>query len=281
MPVETHHRFLYDMKNWTITKQASNRTGWNTVLLAVFAIYIMPSASSAGTLSIDEAINTAGKQRMITQRVMKDYALAGMKLDTGNPAANLKADVTRFDASLKALQPFSASAAIAQSLSEVEALWEPIKATLQQPPEKDKARKLQKDLDELLLACNENTMLLTQEAHSKKGDVVNIAGRQRMLSQRMAALYMLKAWKMDGVHFKDKLTKAMHEFSSAHKTLEASPLTTDQIRAKLASAKKSYAWFEMMGRTNSNRVIPALINKSANSILTDMDEATTLYTHIK
>ncbi len=35
----------------------------------------------------------------------------------------------------------------------------------------------------------------------------------------------------------------------------------------------------MMGRSSSNRVIPNLINKSANSIQADMDKATALYAH--
>ncbi len=241
----------------------------------------LSGASLAEALSIDEAINTAGKQRMITQQILKNYALAGMKMNLGSPAEDLKQGIAEFDNSLQQLQDFSTIDANAKSLNKIETLWKPIKATLQQPPEKGKAQQLQKELDSLLLACNENTKLLAQEAHSKKGEIVNIAGRQRMLSQRMAALYMLKAWKIDGVHFKEKLDNAMDDFSTAHQTLEASPLTTDQIRSKLASVKKSYAWFEMMGRSKSNRVIPALINKSANSILTDMDEVTTLYTQIK
>ncbi|WP_419605383.1 hypothetical protein, partial [Thiolapillus sp.] len=47
----------------------------------------------------------------------------------------------------------------------------------------------------------------------------------------------------------------------------------------LLRSQKSFAWFEMMGRSSSNRVIPNLINKSANSIQADMDKATALYAH--
>ncbi|WP_419597089.1 type IV pili methyl-accepting chemotaxis transducer N-terminal domain-containing protein, partial [Thiolapillus sp.] len=164
-------------------------------------------------------------------------------------------------------------------LPSIEKQWTPIRATLQDAPDRARAASLQEELDELLAACHKNTRLIAKSANNKTGDIVNLAGRQRMLSQRMAALYMLKAWKLDDPKFREKLTGAMDEFSAAQKTLEASPLSSDEIQALLARVKKSFAWFEMMGRSSSNPVIPNLINKSANSIQADMDKATALYAH--
>ncbi|WP_457667293.1 type IV pili methyl-accepting chemotaxis transducer N-terminal domain-containing protein [Thiolapillus sp.] len=235
------------------------------------------SFTHAQAFTLDEAINKAGKQRMITQRVLKDYALVGMHIELGDPAQDLKTLIELFDSSLADLKQFSTSDAVNKSLAAIETQWTPIRATLQDAPDRDKAARLQEDLDKLLAACQENTRLIAQSADNKTGDIVNLAGRQRMLSQRMAALYMLKAWKLDDPKFREKLTSAMDEFTAAHKSLEASPLTTDEIHVLLAKVKKSFAWFEMMGRSSSNRVIPNLINKSANSIQADMDKATSLY----
>jgi hypothetical protein len=231
--------------------------------------------------AIDEAVNRAGKQRMITQRIMKDYALVGMNIETGNPAADLKNLVSEFDSSLKALHQFSGTDDFHASLKDIESLWTPIKAVLEKAPTQKAAPGLQQDLDALLGACNKNTQLIAESSGDQKGKIINIAGKQRMLSQRMAALYMLKAWKLEDAQFNQKLRASMDEFSAAHKILESSSLSSAEIKALLKKVKKSYMWFEMMGKSKSNRVVPSLINKSANSILADMDQVTNLYTSSK
>jgi nitrate/nitrite-specific signal transduction histidine kinase len=249
--------------------------------MAAMVISSISGISQAGITTTDEAINIAGKQRMITQRAMKDYALVGMNIDLGDPASDLEKLVELFDSSLDDLKGFSTTERLNSSLADIDSQWQPVKVILMDKPDRARAAQLQEDLDKLLATCHGNTLLIAQSEHNSKGNIVNLAGKQRMLSQRMAALYMLKAWKLDDPKFREKLTNAMDEFSTAQKALETSPLTTDEIGTLLAKVKKSYAWFEMMGRSKSSRVIPNLINKSANSILTDMDKATALYANTK
>ncbi|WP_457673177.1 type IV pili methyl-accepting chemotaxis transducer N-terminal domain-containing protein [Thiolapillus sp.] len=262
-----------------MAKDLLNRKMVSGAALAALLLSGWTAPSSAAP--IDDAINKAGKQRMITQRLMKDYAMIGMNLDLGNPDADLKKFVQQFDSILADLDKYSSEQKIRASLADIRQQWVPLKKVLQDVPDKSRAAKLQRDLDALLAACQKNTRLMAELSGNQRGEIVDLAGRQRMLSQRMAALYMLKAWKVDDLDFSGKLSQSMDEFSSAHARLEASPLTTTEIRAILARVKKSYAWFEMMGRSKSGRVIPSLINKSANNILADMDKVTAMYAATK
>ena len=97
-----------------------------------------------------------------------------------------------------------------------------------------------------------------------------------MLSQRMAALYMLKAWGLKDPEFAQKLSDAQKLFKASLERLEKAPQNTDTIRKKLSEVKRAFTFFEMMGRSKS-KFIPSLIYKKSNDILKTMDEVTGLY----
>ena len=106
--------------------------------------------ASASELTPADAINEAGMQRMITQRALKDYALVGMHNDVGDPAGDLKKMITLFDSILSDLKKFSTSDELKKSLAVIETQWTPIKATLQDVPDRSRAAALQEQMDDLL-----------------------------------------------------------------------------------------------------------------------------------
>jgi len=224
-----------------------------------------------------EAINIAGKQRMFTQRMLKDYAMIGMGNTFGKPEEDLKKTISDFDEHLKALMAYTKSAETKKSLEKVASLWAPIEKVLLEQPTLEKVNTLQKDLDALLAATNEATQLFTKEAGVKSAEIVNIAGRQRMLSQRMASLYMLKVWGNKDPEFAKKLKDSMGLFKESLVKLQSSELTTDEIQKILKKVQRSFMFFEMMNRQASTKFIPTLIYKKSNDMLVNMNEATLTY----
>jgi hypothetical protein len=227
-----------------------------------------------------EAVNIAGKQRMFSQRMLKDYAMVGMGNTFGDPVKDLKDIVAQFDDAQASLIKFAKSDETKKSLESVNKLWNDVKKELEKAPKKDDVQNLQVKLDELLKLTNEATQAFVKESGSSSSEIVNIAGRQRMLSQRMAGLYMLQVWGVQDHTFKDKLDESMTLFSTSLEKLEKYDNNSEEIKKILTKVARSYKFFEMMSKS-TQRFIPSLIYKKSNDILHDMNEATIKYTQLK
>jgi nitrate/nitrite-specific signal transduction histidine kinase len=226
--------------------------------------------------NLSQAVDVAGKQRMYTQRMLKDYAMIGLQNRFGNPKEDLKTTMSNFENHLDALIAFNQEPKTEESLLKVKKMWGPIKAALNEPPSKEKAGKMQEDLEALLKQSNEAVGLFAKQTGKESGEIINISGRQRMLSQRMASLYMLKVWGVDDPQFKEKMDKSMKLFKDSLDRLKKSSMNTPEITALLNKAGRSFKFFEVMNKSSS-KFIPALIYKKSNEILKDMNTATGLY----
>jgi nitrate/nitrite-specific signal transduction histidine kinase len=243
-----------------------------SLILTTFVSYL----SAVEVKDLSSAINIAGKQRMFTQRLLKDYVMVGMENKFGKPDEDMKKVITSFDDALKSLSTFNKDKSTTDSLKEVQKLWTPIKIKLQEKPTKESANKLQGELETLLKEANNATQLFSKQTKESSGEIINISGRQRMLSQKMASLYMLKVWGLDDEKFKQKMKDTMTLFKESHKKLEKFEKNTPEIKKLLSKVKKSFMFFEFMGRSKS-KFIPSLIYKKSNDILKDMNEVTNLY----
>jgi len=242
----------------------------------IFTSLISTSVYALEISSGTQAVNVAGKQRMFTQRMLKDYAMIGMKNTFGNPTEDLKKIVDEFDTANVALLAFTKNDEIKKNIETMEDAWKPIKEILLNEAKKEKVVKLQENLELLLKKADEITKLFAKTSGKESGEIVNLAGRQRMLSQRMAGLYMIKVWGINDPQFKDKLTDAMQLFKTSQNTLEKSTLNTSEITALLAKVKRSFIFFEMMSKSKS-KFVPTLIYKKSNDMLKNMNSATQAY----
>ncbi len=239
-------------------------------------LLLMSSVSAIEIQNLSVAVDIAGKQRMFTQRMLKDYAMIGLKNSFGNPKKDLSQIMKAFEDHLDLLIDFNTDPATKKSLEKVKVLWKPIKSGLNQSPNKANAGKMQEDLEALLKQSNKAVGLFAKQTGKASGEIINISGRQRMLSQRMASLYMLKVWGVDDPKFKEKMNKAMVLFAQSLEKLMGSDMNTPEITVLLHKAKRSFMFFEMINKSNS-KFIPALIYKKSNEILKDMNTVTGLY----
>jgi len=250
------------------------------ILTGAVATLSLLSFANANISNLNDAINKAGKQRMLSQKMMKNYSMVGMNMKFNNPSKQLSDSISLFDTTLIELKKIVKDKKALKDISDVKSLWVTIKPILSSAPDKTKALELAKSMDKLLELSHKATLAIVKTSKSvNSANIINISGRQRMLAQRLGNLYMLKVW---GLGVNDvKLQKSIKEFSSVQKKLEEYPKNTDKIKSELADVKKDFAFFEILGASKSKKYIPSLISRSSDKITKEMNVITKLYVEIK
>lgn len=247
-----------------------------TSLMLLLLSLGLSSPVPAQDLSLGEIINKAGRQRMLTQRIVKDYAQIGQFVQEQQAQKELRASLHEFEGNLKQLQAASSSPEISLALEQVEQLWGPFKAIAQQEARREQAPPLRQAGERLLKAAHQVTLLLEQQAATPAGHLINLSGRQRMLSQRIANLYLMQSWGYS--EYAEEYRQATREFQSALNELQTAAQNTQAIEALLIDVQRQWAMFSRSATLEKNgEFIPLLITLSAQKLLRDMEQITALY----
>ncbi len=184
---------------------------------------------------VAEAINRAGQQRMLSQRLVKLYALVCAKTDGDAAQALLRQSAARLEDNLKALEKTLSAATFGDLLQAARTGWEPIKRLLDGPHEARHLAALDELAEALLAQADALVVALETSGLATTVHVINVSGRQRMLAQRMAKQALLAGGKTSAA-----LTATAKAFDEGMAALTRAPLSTAEIRELLAAAR--HAW---------------------------------------
>ena len=247
------------------------------VLLCLTLLIAWAQAASAVELSAASAVNKAGRQRMLSQRIVKAYCQIGLGITPQLSKAQLSDAVQLFDAQLAELKPFAVNHHGETEIAKLEKSWRPVKATATAPVDRDNVKPLQANSEQLLDAAQQLTEALQKASHIRIGRLVNISGRQRMLSQRLAKLYMLRAWGLDLPTLRSEIATAKTEFDGALQTLQAAAENTPALKQELAAVAMQWEWFQSALSQEGAFSYGLLVANASESILNSMELITDMY----
>ncbi|MBE9563225.1 MAG: type IV pili methyl-accepting chemotaxis transducer N-terminal domain-containing protein, partial [Proteobacteria bacterium] len=229
-------------------------------LLFISVIFFSLAANAAiSKQDMANVINKAGKQRMLTQKMTKEVMFITLNIDTEINQDELEGTIELFDKTLNGLingdsylgLVKTTNADILAKLKEVENLWKPFQ-------EKVTAVLTGNSSPEILMAINQQNILLLKKmneavkAFEKEGgsifepklaNIINKAGKQRMLIQKMTKELLLVAKEIEAETNKTNLTNSVAEFEKVLTELSANTIN-ESIAAQLEKIQKKWAKYK-------------------------------------
>jgi len=270
-------------------------------ILLTFLLFFSNLVFALSDKELATSINLAGKQRMLVQKITKEALLIHANLDKKDNLNNLKQSSQEFDQILKGLINGDKSLnlvaidkePIQKQLKIVDNLWKPfykeIKSILSGKEKEASYEFLEKNNMNLVKEMNKAVELYTagnsNSSKLKLANDINLAGKQRMLTQRMAKDLLAISNNLDEQkHIEDlkktrKLfTKTLNGLLNGDKKLNLVGTKLPKIVEQLTVVDKSWKNIQLLlDSALKGKDIEKAIAKLDN-ILVEMNKAVTLYT---
>ena len=249
------------------------------VLLPTWATWATGAQAQMG---LSGAINYAGWVRALSQRMAKAYCQQYLQVQ---PAAAVdvmglarKMVQTGSGELARGMQSGQWPAEVGRQLAEVQKQFALLNQMTSAPATTTAlVAAASEQADRTLLIAQAVTEAIEKMAQAPSARLVNLAGRQRMLSQRLAKNYFLSAAKVDYKVVQAQLASDAADFRQALQTLKAAPVSTSSIRNELELADSQWLFFESALRRPADDAGLNAVATTSERLLGVMDKLTGLY----
>jgi len=241
------------------------------LLLALGCVAQMAHAAAA------EAIDLAGQQRMLSQRIVKSWCQIGLNVQPMLSKRQLDEAIRHFENNLKALDAEASSPQARTALAGLRAAWSPLRSTALGVIRQSDATLLDARAEDVLMAAERLTSALQDQSSAPVSRWVNLAGRQLMLSQRLVKVYMLRQWGVDNARLRDELDSVQNEFSGALTSMQQRPDNSAAARSEIDNLVLQWEWLRTALATEGAESFRLILAEGGDAVLELADQVTRLY----
>lgn len=224
-----------------------------------------------------ELIDIAGKQRMLSQRIAKDYLYINMKVAINKSEKELQLSLKNFFNYHKILLNYIKDEEIKNILYFVEISSNEFNQTIHKPFTVDNAQIIL-DLSESILEGSQYIVKSLKESNKiKKSTIIETAGKQRMLAQRIAKYYIAYQVGIKDENTIRSMKKTILDFSTNLNTLLKHKKNTDLINKKINKINRLWKIVNNFYKNIEKGGLPLIVFNSTDKITKKMNEITQLY----
>jgi nitrate/nitrite-specific signal transduction histidine kinase len=250
-----------------------------TIFVLLCTIATLYAAPQKGD-DIVKLINIAGKQRMLSQRIAKDYLYIGKGIAVDKASKQLKKSLEEFERGGKILSESINDPEIKNLLAFVDMSLGELKSELKKPFTLDNAQ-LVLDLSESMLEGSQYIVSsLKEKYHKRESDIVAKSGRQRMLAQRIAKYYIAYQVGIKDKNTVEQTKRAVEEFGKSHQILMKNKENTPEINRELKEVDRLWNVVYKFYINIKKGGLPLIVYNTTDDITGRMDNVTNLYVKI-
>jgi hypothetical protein len=229
------------------------------------------SRSVVRAAQLAEAVNLAGQQRMLSQRLVKLMAQRAAGIEAARAKALQDESAARIAANLARLQGLVPEF----DLAALDTAWAMLNSLLGGKPTAAVLTRADQAARQLLQLSEQLTAAVEAAGATRPLRLINLCGRQRMLSQRLAKDALLA----DLLPSQDPalLGAGLAEFEAGLAELEAAPLSSTSIRELLDEVRAEWLRLVRSLRDAHGREAAAGLARSSEHLLSRLDMLTTQY----
>ncbi|NOQ77931.1 MAG: hypothetical protein GQ546_00870 [Gammaproteobacteria bacterium] len=250
------------------------------VVSIIFLSMLTQGAFAAKKYNTSELINIAGMQRMLSQKIAKAYFFYGQGVRPDKTKKQLMDSIALFDKNYNILLANISDANITDMLVFVEMSKDELSPLAKQAFNKDNGSLMLDYSETLLEASNDIVKRIEATTKTKKNMIVNLAGRQRMLTQRIAKFYIAYQSGFKDVNTIKQLKQSMKEFEDAHVILAKNIQNTSQITTELNKVAKLWNVVSKFYKDVERGGLPVIVLSSTDKIMASMNRVTKLYVEL-
>lgn len=246
-------------------------------MLRFIVLFLLGLGSALAQGNDPQAINLAGQQRMLSQRIVKSWVQIGLNVQPMLSKRQLDESIRRFEQNLRVLEPMVNTPETRSALGNLHLAWTPLLSAVRGVIRQPDAAQVDAYAEEVLLAADRLTRVLQDQATVATGRWVNLAGRQRMLSQRLVKIYMLRQWGTDNTRLRDELESIQNEFSGALASMQQRSGNGDELREELDKLSLQWDWLRTALATEGAESFRLILAEGGDAVLDLADEVTRLF----
>ncbi len=236
-----------------------------------------PQPTKINQDNISELLNIAGKQRMLSQRIAKDYLYIGKKVAVDKATKQFDQSLAAFKKSQKYLAEAINDPDIKNLITFVNMSEQELEETAKKPFSLDNAQ-LVLDLSESMLEGSQYIVdSLKKLAKKQDSAIVATSGKQRMLAQRIAKYYIAYQSGIKDKNTVDQMKETVKKFDENNKALLNNVSNTAEISQGLQKIDKLWKIVYKFYLNIEKGGLPFIVFTSTDDITAKMDKITELY----